>query len=57
MKKKAVRAKKEGYPPAEVRVLMHAYIEASAERLSKRLCEAWKKQAAAERRSRHGIAV
>src|SRR3989338_8327999 len=41
MKKKRTE---EGHSPEEMRVLMHAYIAKSAQRLRKRLREEWKKQ-------------
>ena len=49
--------KKEGYSLKEVRILTDKYIDEMAERLRKNLREAWKKQATAKRRSRHGITV
>jgi len=48
---------KEGYTIAEMRLLTDKMIDESAERLRKRLREAWRKRAAEERRTRHGIAV
>jgi len=47
----------EGYTIAEMRLLTDRMIDESAERLRKRLREAWKKQASLERRKPHGIAV
>lgn len=57
MTRKKIQKEKEGYSPEELRVHMHAYIKASAERLRKELRDAWRKQAASKRRARHEIAV
>ena len=57
MKRKKAQKVKEGYSSEELRVHMHAYIKASAERLRKDLREAWKKRASERRNSRYGIAV
>jgi len=48
---------KEGYTIAEMRALTDKMIDESTERLRKRLREAWKKRAAKDRRTHHGIAV
>jgi len=57
MKRKKTQKVKEGYSSEELRVHMHAYIKASAERLRKDLREAWKKRASERRNSRHEITV
>jgi hypothetical protein len=55
---KKTRAKiKEGYTLEEARALTNKYIDESMERLRVRLREAWKKQAAEEKKIRHGIAA
>jgi len=48
---------KEGYSLQEARALTNQYIDESMERLRIRLREAWKKQAAEEKKIRHGITV
>lgn len=48
---------KEGYSLEEARVLTNQYIDESMERLRIRLREAWKKQAAEEKKIRHGVAI
>ena len=57
MKKKRVVKRKEGYTLEEARALTNRYIDESMERLRMRLREAWKKQAAEEKKIRHGIAA
>ncbi len=57
MAKKKVPKGKESYSLEEVRILTDKYIDEAADRLRIRLREAWKKQAATERRTRHGITV
>ncbi|MFZ2555608.1 MAG: hypothetical protein WAX57_02105 [Minisyncoccia bacterium] len=57
MARKKTSKVEEGYTPEEARALMHKYIEESMERLRERLRDAWKAQAAKERRIRHGLTV
>lgn len=57
MKRKKTVEEKDGYSSAEMRFVMHAYIESSAERLRKRLKEAWERQPTVAHRSRHEVAI
>jgi len=57
MRKKKVMEKSDEYSSEEMRSIMHSYIESSAERLRRRLREAWKKQATVKRRIPHEVAV
>lgn len=57
MVRKKTQKVKKGYSSEELRVHMHAYIKASAERLRKDLREVWKKRASERRNSRHEITV
>ncbi len=55
MKKRHLTKQKEGYTLDEARALTNQYIDESMVRLRLRLREAWKKQAAEEKKIRHGI--
>ena len=57
MARKKVQKTKDGYSLEEARVLTDKFIDESMERLRLRLREAWRKQAAQEKKSRHGIAA
>jgi len=57
MKRRGKANVKEGYSLEEARALTKQYIDQSMERLRIRLRAAWKKQAAENRKIRHGIAA